>query len=132
MENLNPRERRRRKDRTGTHGKRVGSDTLTLAHLSLFPDIILPRRLVHAIVEIVGQVGARLPPRFLFERVEVERRDVVGLEPDEEVDLRGVETFKPMRFGEVGEEGVFQVLRGQVLLRGEISKRKPCTAWLPG
>lgn len=67
-----------------------------------------------------------------FERVEVERRDVVGLEPDEEVDLRGVETFKPMRFGEVGEEGVFQVLRGQVLLRGEISKRKPCTAWLPG
>lgn len=47
-----------------------------------------------------------------FERVEVERCDVVGLEPDEEVDLRGVETFKAVRFGEVGEKGSFEVLRG--------------------
>lgn len=91
MENLNPRERRRRKDWTGTHGKRVGSDTLTLAHLSLFPDIILPRRLVHAIVEVVGQVGARLPPRFLFERVEVEVEQVVavGVFDREGVDVKG-------------------------------------------
>lgn len=65
------------------------------------------------------------PPLFPlqepFKGINIERRDIVCLEPDEEVDLRCVQAFETVRFVQVRMERLFEVLGVEILLHREVS-----------
>lgn len=69
-------------------------------------------------------------PQQRLQPVQVGRRDIIRLETDDEVDLRGVRAFEAVRFDEVGMKGPFEVGRGQIrFFRVQILRAVPGTVF---